>query len=394
MKDLQTTKGAMAFMAPSETLAIAAKAKALKAAGESVCGMAAGEPDFDTPEHIKKAAIEALQKGETKYTPAAGLPVLRKAIAEKLEKDNKVKTTPEQVIVAPGAKFSGFTAIAALCGPGDEVIIPAPYWVSYPEMVKAAGAKAVIVNCAAENNYEILPADLEKAITPNTKLLILNSPSNPTGAVYRTKTIEAIAEIAVKRNVMVLSDEIYEKLVYDADYPHLSIASLSKEVADLTITINGFSKAYAMPGWRLGYLTGPKWLTSRVEALQSHTTSNPTSFAQYGALAALTGDQAPVEEMRKAFGKRRDLIHKLLSAIPGVKTIRPSGAFYIFCDISSFGLDSTEFINRLLDDEKVAGVPGKAFGDDSCVRLSYACAEQMIEAAALRMGRFCAKLKG
>ena len=393
MKDLHKTIGTMAEMAPSETLAIAAKAKALKAAGEKVCGMAAGEPDFDTPEHIKKAAIDALLRGETKYTPATGIPELKKAIAEKLKKENGVTTTPEQVVVAPGAKFSGFTAVCALCGPGDEVIIPAPYWVSYPEMVKAAGAKSVILHCKAENNFEVVPAELEKAITDKTKLLILNSPSNPTGAVYRRKTIEAIAEIAIRRNIMILSDEIYDKLVYDPEFPHLSIASLSKEISDLTITINGFSKAYAMPGWRMGYLTGPKWLTDRIAALQSHTTSNPTSFAQYGALAAITGDQAPVEAMRVAFGKRRDLIYKKLSAIPGVKTIRPSGAFYIFFDISAFGLDSTSFVNRLLDEEKVAGVPGKAFGDDRSIRLSYACSEKMIEDACERIARFCGKLK-
>ncbi len=393
MNDLRKTVGTMAEMAPSETLAIAAKAKALKAAGEKVCGMAAGEPDFDTPAHIKKAAVDALMRGETKYTPATGIPELKKAIAEKLKKDNGVETAPEQVVVAPGAKFSGFTAVCALCGPGDEVIIPSPYWVSYPEMVKAAGAKSVVIPCKAENNFEVVPAELEKAITDRTKLIILNSPSNPTGAVYRRKTIEAIAEIAVRRNVMVLSDEIYEKLTYDAEFPHLSIGSLSKEVNALTITINGFSKAYAMPGWRLGYLSAPKWLSDRVSALQSHTTSNPTSFAQYGALAALTGDQAPVEAMRVEFGKRRDVIHKLLSAVPGVKTIRPSGAFYIFFDVSAFGLDSTTFVNRLLDEEKVAGVPGKAFGDDRFVRLSYACSQAMIEDACGRIAKFCAKLK-
>ncbi len=394
MDNLQETQGFMAFLAPSETLAIAAKAKALKAAGEKVCGMAAGEPDFDTPAHIKKAAIEALEKGETKYTPASGILELKKAIAEKLVKENGVASTAEQVVVAPGAKFSGFTAVCALCGPGDEVIIPSPYWVSYPEMVKAAGAKSVIVPCAAENNFELVPAELEKAITPRTKLLILNSPSNPTGAVYRRKTLEAIAEIAIRRKIMVLSDEIYEKLVYDAEFPHVSIASFSKEINELTITVNGFSKAYAMPGWRLGYLSAPKWLSSRIVALQSHTTSNPTSFVQFGGLAAIAGDQAPVEAMRKEFAKRRDVIHAKLSAIPGIKTIRPSGAFYVFCDISSSGLDSTTFINKLLDDEKVAGVPGKAFGDDRCIRLSYACSMAMVEDACARIARFRAGLKG
>lgn len=393
MKDLKATQGTMAFLAPSETLAIAAKAKALKAAGENVCGMGAGEPDFDTPEHIKKAAIDALMKGETKYTPSNGIPQLKKAIAEKFEKDNGFTVSPEQVIVSPGAKFSGFAAICALCGPGDEVIIAAPYWVSYTEMIKAAGAKAVILKSSPENNYEVVPSELEKAITPNTKLFILNSPSNPTGAVYRRKTIEAIAAIAIRHNIMVLSDEIYEKLVYDAEYPHFSIASVSKEMAELTITINGFSKAYSMPGWRLGYLAAPKWLADRIGAFQSHSTSNATSFAQFGAVAALCGTQQPVEDMRKAFAKRRDLTYSLISAIPGIKTIRPSGAFYLFFDVSSFGLKSGEFVNRLLEEEKVAAVPGQAFGDDRCVRISYACSEDVIKDAASRIAKFCAKLK-
>ena len=392
MNDLKVTKGTMAFLSPSETLAIAAKAKALKAAGENVCAMGAGEPDFDTPAHIKQAAIDALLKGETKYTPSSGIPALKKAIAEKFRNDNGIETEPSRIIVSPGAKFSGFAAICTLCGPGDEVIVPAPYWVSYTEMIKAAGATAVIVRCKAENNFELEPEALQAAITPRTKLLILNSPSNPTGAVYRTSTIEKIAEVALRNNIMVLSDEIYEKLVYDPELPHKSIDSVSPEMNELTITVNGFSKAYSMPGWRLGYLTAPKWLADRIVAFQSHTTSNPTSFAQYGALAALTGPQEPVEEMRRAFAKRRDLIYSLLSAIPGVRTIRPSGAFYLFFDVSSFGLNSTDFVNRLLDEEKVAGVPGKAFGDDHSLRVSYACSEETIREAAARIARFCGKL--
>ena len=311
----------MAFLSPSETLAIAAKAKALKAAGENVCAMGAGEPDFDTPAHIKQAAVDALMKGETKYTPASGIPALKKAIAEKFLNDNGIKVEPSQVIVSPGAKFSGFAAICTLCGPGDEVIVPAPYWVSYTEMIKAAGATAVIVKCRAENNYELEPEQLQAAITPRTKLLILNSPSNPTGAVYRVSTIEKIAEIALKNNIMVMSDEIYEKLVYDPEFRHKSIASVSPEMNELTITINGFSKAYSMPGWRLGYL-----------------------------------------------------------------------AFYLFFDVSSFGLNSTDFVNRLLEEEKVAGVPGKAFGDDHSLRVSYACSEETIREAAARIARFCEKL--
>ena len=260
MHNLSDTKGFMGGLHPSATLSITSKAKAMKAEGIDVISMCAGEPDFDTPQIIKDAAIEALQTGKTAYTPASGMPELRKAVAEKFKKDNGIDTAMANVIVAPGAKFSVFTAIAALCGPGDEVIMPAPYWVSYPEIIQAAGAKMVVVQTRAENNFEIDPVDLEAAVTPNTRLLILNSPSNPTGSVYSKESLEAIAAVAVKHNFMVLSDEIYEKLVYDADQPHVSIASLNPEIADLTITVNGLSKAYAMTGWRLGYLTAPEWL--------------------------------------------------------------------------------------------------------------------------------------
>ena len=392
MKDLQANIGFMGRLQPSATLAITAKAKAMKAAGEDVCSLCAGEPDFDTPQHIKDAAVEALTAGETKYTPASGMPALKKAVAEKFIKENNIPTDPADVVVAPGAKFSVFSAVAALCGEGDEVILGAPYWVSYPDMVKASGAKSVVINCRAENNYEIDPADLEAAVTENTKLLILNSPSNPTGAVYRKETLEKIAEIAVRKNFMIISDEIYEKLTYDSEFPHVSIASLSPEIAARTITVNGFSKAYSMTGWRLGYLTGPAWLIKRIGALQSHTTSNPTTFAQFGALEALVGDQAPVEEMRKAFSERRDLVYSLMSAIPGVKCIRPSGAFYIFCDISSFGLSSQDFCAKLLEQEKMAVVPGAPFGAEGNVRMSYACSEEVIRDAAARLANFCKSL--
>ena len=393
MKDLRETQGTMAFLQPSQTLAITAKADALKAAGENVCAMGAGQPDFDTPEHIKEAAIKALTDGKTKYTASSGIMELRKAIVEKLDIDNGIKCEPAQIIVSPGAKFSGFAAIAALCGPGDEVIIPAPFWLSYPEMVKAAGATSVILKTKAENNFEVDLAELEATITPRTKLLILNTPSNPTGAVYSKKTIEGIAALALKYNFMVMSDEIYEKLVYDAEYPQCSIASLSPEMAEQTITINGFSKAYSMPGWRLGYLAAPLWLAKRIAAFQSHSTSNPTSFAQYGAIAALTGPQEPVEEMRKAFAARRDLVYDLVSAIPGIKTIRPQGAFYLFFNVASFGLGATDFVTRLLDEKKVAAVPGDAFGDSESVRISYACSDAVIREACSRMAEFCAGLK-
>ena len=392
MNDLQDNVGFMGQLQPSATLAITAKAKAMKAAGEDVCSLCAGEPDFDTPQHIKDAAIEALNNGETKYTPASGMPSLKAAVAEKFTKENGIPTEAANVVVAPGAKFSVFSAVAALCGEGDEVIIGAPYWVSYPDMIKASGAKCVVINCSADNNYEIDPADLEAAVNDRTKLLILNSPSNPTGAIYRKETLEAIANIAVERNFMIISDEIYEKLTYEDDAPHISIASLSPEVAAHTITVNGLSKAYSMTGWRLGYLTGPEWLIKRISALQSHTTSNPTTFAQFGALAAIQGDQEPVEEMRLAFAKRRELIYDLMSAIPGVECIRPCGAFYIFCDISSFGLSSQDFCAKLLAEEKMAVVPGAPFGAEGSVRMSYACSEEQIKDAAARLARFCKTL--
>ncbi len=393
MENLQGNVGFMGLLQPSATLSITAKAKAMKAAGEDVCSLCAGEPDFDTPQHIKNAAIKALNEGETKYTPASGMLSLKVAAAEKLTKENGIPTDPANIIIAPGAKFSVFSAVAALCGEGDEVIIGAPYWVSYPDMIQAAGAKSVVINCTAENNYEIDPADLEAAVTENTKLLILNSPGNPTGAVYRKETLQAVADIAVKRNFMVLSDEIYEKLTYDTEFPHISIASLSPEIAERTVTVNGFSKAYSMTGWRLGYLTGPGWLVKRIAALQSHTTSNPTTFAQFGALEALTGDQEPVEKMRQAFAVRRDLVYDVMSAIPGIKSIRPSGAFYIFCDISSFGLSSQDFCAKLLEEEKMAVVPGAPFGAEGNVRMSYACSEEQIRDAAARLARFCGTLK-
>jgi len=389
MKDLTRTIGTMGDLAPSATLALTAKAKALQAAGENVVSLCAGEPDFDTPEHIKEAAIAALRAGDTKYTPNAGTPALREAIAAKLVRENGFACKASQVVVGPGGKFSCFSAVAALCGPGDEVILPAPYWLSYPEMIRAAGATPVVVPCRAEDNYEICPEALAAAVTDRTRLLILNSPSNPTGAVYRRRSLEAIAAVAVKRQFMVLADEIYEKLTYDAGFPHVSIASLNPEIAALTITANGFSKVYSMTGWRLGYLAAPEWLAKKIDALQSHTTSNATSFAQAGALAALKGDQAPVEAMRQAFAVRRDLIHSLMSAIPGVRCIKPQGAFYLLCDISAVNPDAMAFSDQLLAEAKTAVVPCDAFGVDGHIRLSYACSEQVIRESARRIGEFC-----
>ncbi|OGV52992.1 MAG: aspartate aminotransferase [Lentisphaerae bacterium GWF2_52_8] len=383
----------MANLTPSATLALTAKAKAMKAAGEDVCSMCAGETDFDTPDNIKQAAISALMRGETKYTPESGIIELRKAIVEKFRNENGISTSPEQVVVSAGAKFSIFCAVVSLCGPGDEVILPAPYWVSYPEIIKSAGAKPVFLPCDMAKNYVLDPAALEAVVTPRTKLLILNSPSNPIGIVYPRKTIEAVAALALKHKFMVLSDEIYEKLVYDPELPHVSIGGLSKEMNDLTVTVNGFSKSYSMTGWRLGFLTAPLWLAKRICAFQSHSTSNPTSFAQYGAIEALVGDQALVQERCRIFGQRRDLIYKLASEISGVKPVRPSGAFYLFCDISSFGMPSAAFCEKMLADERLAVIPGAPFGADNCIRLSYACSDGQIKESMKRLKNFCMRLK-
>lgn len=392
MKDLQKTTGTMGNLAPSATLAISNKAKEMKASGLDVCSMSAGEPDFDTPQAIKDACIKAINEGKVRYTAASGIPELKEEIVKKFAKNN-IKTTPANVIVAPGAKFSVFSAVCALCGSGDEVLIPAPYWVSYPEMVKASGAKPIEIKTLPENNYELTAEQLESHITPNTRLLILNSPSNPTGSVYSKKTLEKLAEVLVKHNVMVLSDEIYEELIYDVKYPHISIGGLNDKIAELTITVNGFSKAYAMTGWRLGYLTAPNWLIKKISALQSHTTSNPTSFAQYGGLAALEGvADKEVEMMRQSFAKRRDLICDLLSEIPNLKFVRPSGAFYVLCDISKFGMNDDDFCLKLLEQEYVAAVPGASFGAEGTMRLSYACSEENIKKAVERIKKFCAKL--
>src|SRR6201985_3759223 len=317
-----------AQLTPSLTLSIDSKAKAMKAEGIDVCGFGAGEPDFDTPEHIKKAAIEALEAGFTKYTPSAGIPELRQAIAEKLAADNDLNYRATQVIVSNGAKHACYNAILATCQPGDEVVIPSPYWVSYPDMVKLAGADPVIVPTTERGSWKMRAEDFENAMTPRTKMLILNSPGNPTGAVYTKEEMQAIVDVAAEKDIYILSDEIYEKLVYD-DVKHVSIASLSKEAADLTITVNGFSKSYAMTGWRLGYLAAPDAVVRAVDSIQSHTSSNPSSFSQYGAVAALKGDQQPLADMREEFDMRRNYMFDRLTKIQNITTAKPQGAFYM-----------------------------------------------------------------
>ena len=375
-------------LTPSLTLAIDSKAKAMRAEGIDVCGFGAGEPDFDTPEHIKEAAIKALQEGFTKYTPSAGLPELRTAISEKYAKDNNLDYKPSQIIVSNGAKQSCYNAILACCEPGDEVIIPAPYWLSYPDMVKLVGAEPVIVETKASNAYKMTAEEFENAMTPRTKMVVINSPGNPTGSVYTREELEALVEVALTEDIFILSDEIYEKLIYD-DASHVSVASLSKEAYDLTVTVNGFSKAYAMTGWRLGYLGAPEEIAKVIDSLQSHSTSGPNSFAQKGAVAALKGSQQCVTDMREEFNVRREYMYERLSAIPNLSTVKPLGAFYMLADISKFGLSSTNFADRLLSKAEVAVVPGIAFGDDKTVRLSYATDLETIKTGLDRIEQFC-----
>lgn len=378
-------------LSPSLTLAIDSKAKAMKAEGIDVCGFGAGEPDFDTPEHIKAAAQAALETGFTKYTPSSGIPELRQAIAEKLAADNKLEYKPSQVIVSNGAKQSCFNAIMAICEPGDEVLIPAPYWLSYPEMVRLAGAEPIIVHTTQENSWKITAEQFEEAMTPKTKMIILNTPGNPTGSVYTREELRAISEVAAEEDIYILSDEIYEKLVYDGT-EHVSIASLTPEAYDLTITVNGFSKAYAMTGWRLGYLAAPEPIARAIDSMQSHSTSNPCSFAQKGALAALKGDQQCIVDMREEFNLRREYMYGRLSSITGISAVKPLGAFYVLANISALGLNSTNFADRLLSKANVAVVPGIAFGDDQTVRLSYATSLDVIKKGLDRIEEFAKTL--
>ncbi len=380
-----------AQLTPSLTLSIDSKAKAMKAEGLDVCGFGAGEPDSDTPEHIKRAAIEALEAGFTKYTPNAGIPELRQAIADKLAADNGLNYRAGQVIVSNGAKHACYNAILATCQPGDEVIIPAPYWVSYPDMVRLVGAEPVIVPTSERNGWKMRAEDFENAMTPRTKMLIMNTPGNPTGSVYTREELEAIVNVAAEEDIYVLSDEIYEKLVYD-DVKHVSIGSLSQEAYDLTITVNGFSKSYAMTGWRLGYLAAPDAVARAVDSIQSHTSSNPSSFSQYGALAALKGDQQPLADMREEFDMRRNYMFDRISKISNVTAIKPQGAFYILVNISQLGLTSQNFADRLLSKANVAVVPGAAFGDDRTVRFSYATSLDVIKKGLDRFQDFCRTL--
>jgi aspartate aminotransferase len=378
-------------LTPSLTLAIDSKAKAMRAEGIDVYSFGAGEPDFDTPEHIKAAAIEALNAGFTKYTPSSGTPELRAAISEKFKRDNGLDYKPSEIIVSNGAKQSCYNAIMAVCGEGDEVIIPAPYWLSYPDMVRLAGAEPVIVQTTQENDWKMTPAQFEEAMSPRTKMVIINSPGNPTGSVYTKEELRALVEVAADEEIMILSDEIYESLTYDGA-EHVSVASLTPEAKDLTITVNGFSKAYAMTGWRLGYLGAPEKIAKAIDSMQSHSTSGPCSFAQKGGLAALTGSQQCVADMREEFNIRREYMFERLSAIHNVTAVKPKGAFYMLANISKLGMTSTNFADRLLSKASVAVVPGIAFGDDRVVRLSYATGLDVIKPGLDRFEDFCKTL--
>lgn len=376
---------------PSLTLAIDSLAKEMKKNGEDVCSFSAGEPDFDTPTHIRAAAKKALDEGKTRYGPAAGEAGLRKAIAEKLLRDNQLAYNADNVIVTNGGKQSLYNLIMALIEAGDEVIIPAPYWLSYPEMVTLAGGTSVIVNTSLENHYKITPEQLEAAITPKTKLFVLNSPSNPTGIVYTPEEIAALANIVVEKDILVVSDEIYEKILYDGAI-HRSIASFGPEIFQRSIISNGFAKAFSMTGWRVGYIAGPVEIVKAMTKIQSHSTSNVCTFAQYGAIAALESSQDCIEEMVKAFSQRRQYILERVRAIPGLNCPTPNGAFYVFIDISQTGLKSRDFCQKLLETQKVAAIPGIAFGADDCIRLSYATDLKTIEKGFDRIDQFIGSL--
>src|SRR5688572_32079673 len=380
-----------ASLSPSLTLAIDSKAKAMKAAGEDVVGFGAGEPDFDTPQHIKDAAAKALADGFTKYTPAAGIPELRQAIADKFQRENGLTYKPSQVIVSCGGKHSCYNIILATCEEGDEVIIPSPYWLSYPEMVKLAGAKPVILETTDQTEFKVTPAQLRAAITPNTRLFVLNSPSNPTGSVYTPEEIKALGDICVEKGVLIMSDEIYEHLLYDGA-KHKSVASFSQAHYEHTIVVHGFAKAWSMTGWRLGFLAAPEPIAKAIDAIQSHSTSNPTSFAQKGGVAALNGPQNHLPGWLAEFNQRRTYAHQKLNSIPGLSCVNVKGAFYLFPNISKLGLKSADFCARLLESEKVAAVPGIAFGADDYLRISYATSLASIEKGLARLEKFVLSL--
>ncbi|MEG6615229.1 pyridoxal phosphate-dependent aminotransferase [Peptococcaceae bacterium 1198_IL3148] len=391
-----------ANIAPSPTLAIDAKAKQMKANGIKVYNFGVGEPDFDTPQHIKDAAIAAINAGMTKYTPASGTVQLKQAVVDKFKKDNGLDYELGQIVISAGAKHSLYNAFQVLVQAGDEVILPAPFWVSHLEQIKIPGAKPVIVMTKEENGFKMTPEQLRAAITPKTKVLLLNSPSNPTGGVYSKEELKALGDIVLKHpDITIISDEIYEKLIYDG-MEHCSIASISPELKERTVVINGVSKAYSMTGWRIGYAAAPLAIAKAMANLQSHSTSNPTSIAQAASVAALNGTQQPVADMKQEFVKRRDYMHKRLTAMPNISCPKPNGAFYLFPNVSAyFGKSykgkvinsATDLAGVLLDEVQVAVVPGIAFGNDDFLRFSYATDMETIAAAMDRIETVLAELK-
>ena len=379
-------------LTPSTTLAITAKAKEMKAQGIDVIGLGAGEPDFNTPEHIINAAYESMTEGHTKYTPAGGLAKLKEAIIEKFKSDQSLTYSPSEIIVTSGAKHALYTLFQVLLNDGDEVIIPTPYWVSYPEQVKLAGGNPVIVEGKEDNSYKITPTQLRDVITDKTKAVILNSPSNPTGMLYSVEELKAIGEVCVEKNILIVSDEIYEKLVYDNN-AHTSIAEFSQQFKEQTIVINGVSKSHSMTGWRIGYAAGDASIIKAMTNLASHSTSNPTTTSQYGAVAAYLGDQQPVEKMRKAFEERLNIVFDKLNSIPGFHCLKPQGAFYLFPNVSEAanmtGYNNVdEFTKALLEEAKVAVIPGSGFGSNNNIRLSYATSLDALEKAIERIHEF------
>ncbi|WP_077621763.1 pyridoxal phosphate-dependent aminotransferase [Sediminibacillus massiliensis] len=382
-------------LTPSSTLAITAKAKALKQEGHDVIGLGAGEPDFNTPKHILDGAAAAMNEGFTKYTPSGGIVDLKKAIVSKLQQDQNLDYKENEVIVTNGAKHALFTLFQVLLNPGDEVVVPAPYWVSYPEQIKLAQGNPVIIEAKEENEFKITPGQLEEAINEKTKAVILNSPSNPTGVMYTKEELEDLGEVCLKNDIFIVSDEIYEKLIY-TDLNHVSIAEISEELKRKTIIINGVSKSHSMTGWRIGYAVGDNTIIKAMTDLASHSTSNPTSIAQYAALAAYRSSQDQVEEMRKAFKDRLEKLYEWIVDIPGIECVKPKGAFYLFPNVKKAvennGFDSVDqWVEALLEEEKVALVPGSGFGAPENVRLSYAISLEQLEEAANRIKRFVLK---
>ena len=370
---------------PSATLSITSKAKALAAEGEDVVILAAGEPDFDTPWPVKEAAIKAIESGDTKYTPAGGTRSLKEAICRKLKKDNSLGYSVDEVVVSNGAKHSIYNVLQVILSPGDEVLIISPYWLSYPEMVKLADAKPKVLRAGAKKGFKVDADEVRSALTPKTRAIIINSPSNPAGVVYSEKELKAIAEVCVKAGVLIISDEIYEKIIFDG-MEHFSIAAASEAARKATIVVNGVSKSYSMTGWRIGYAAGDQSIIKAVSTLQSHSTSNPCSISQAAAEYALSsGLEKDIKKHCAEFQRRRDVLMERLEASDKVKPFRPSGAFYMFCDISACGMDSLAFSQKLLEEKKVAVIPGGPFGEDGFIRISFAASVETLQEGVKRI---------